>query len=287
MNDFNNDGYDDEIAISGFIGIPNTKQQNKKEYLLNGETDGTIAKDNKTNHSKVDQYKTYKEHQKTKEESGQIKIDISSVEKLTGALKFAAANLDKSVKKVDKIEKLSEVLNLLQSIDQNKYYDFFEKFEDKINLSKIDQKVEKKINFVLNKKVKQIDDVFAKSSSKFQQYAEIFEDPDVIDVFQEISDLKKFRKKFKFKSIILSSIITALVTLTASYLAYSQLYNFKIKAYKHELYSNNKKIMSVMQYAKNVKILENNKAREVQFTSPKMQLYLLKDGTMAIEVSKM
>ncbi len=287
MNDFNNDGYDDEIAISGFTGMPNTKQQNKKEYLLNGETDGTIAKDNKTNHSKVDQYKTYKEHQKTKEESGQIKIDISSVEKLTGALKFAAANLDKSVKKVDKIEKLSEVLNLLQSIDQHKYYDFFEKFEDKINLSKIDQKVEKKINFVLNKKVKQIDDVFAKSSSKFQQYAEIFEDPDVIDVFQEISDLKKFRKKFKFKSIILSSIITALVTLTASYLAYSQLYNFKIKAYKHELYSNNKKIMSVMQYAKNVKILENNKAREVQFTSPKMQLYLLKDGTMAIEVSKM
>ena len=287
MNDFNNDGYDDEIAISGFIGMPNTKQQNKKEYLLNGETDGTIAKDNKTNHSKVDQYKTYKEHQKTKEESGQIKIDISSVEKLTGALKFAAANLDKSVKKVDKIEKLSEVLNLLQSIDQHKYYDFFEKFEDKINLSKIDQKVEAKINFVLNKKVKQIDDVFAKSSSKFQQYAEIFEDPDVIDVFQEISDLKKFRKKFKFKSIILSSIITALVTLTASYLAYSQLYNFKIKAYKHELYSNNKKIMSVMQYAKNVKILENNKAREVQFTSPKMQLYLLKDGTMAIEVSKM
>ncbi len=287
MNDFNNDGYDDEIAISGFIGIPNTKQQNKKEYLLNGETDGTIAKDNKTNHSKVDQYKTYKEHQKTKEESGQIKIDISSVEKLTGALKFAAANLDKSVKKVDKIEKLSEVLNLLQSIDQNKYYDFFEKFEDKINLSKIDQKVEAKINFVLNKKVKQIDDVFAKSSSKFQQYAEIFEDPDVIDVFQEIADLKKFRKKFNFKSIILSSIITALVTLTASYLAYSQLYNFKIKTYKHELYSNNKKIMSVMQYAKNVKILENNKAREVQFTSPKMQLYLLKDGTMAIEVSKM
>lgn len=287
MSDFENGGYDNEIATNGFTGMPNTKQQNKKEYLLNEEIDEEIAEDNETNQSKVDQYKTYKEHQKTKEESGKIKIDISSVEKLTGALKFAAANLDKSVEKVDKIEKLSEVLNLLQSIDQNKYYDFFEKFEDKINLSKIDQKIEAKINFLLSKKVKQIDDIFAKSSSKFQQYAEVFEDPDVMDVFQEISDLKKFRKKFNFKSIILSSIVTALVTLTASYLAYSQLYNFKIKTYKHELYSNNKKIMSVMQYAKNVKILENNKAREVQFTSPKMQLYLLKDGTMAIEVSKM
>ncbi len=43
------------------------------------------------------------------EEDTKIKIDINSVERLIGALKFAAANLEKSVDKVDKVNHLTEI----------------------------------------------------------------------------------------------------------------------------------------------------------------------------------
>ena len=285
-NDFNVDGYDED-----FSELPNTKQTQKKEYLADEieEDEDYQVQEPKTETFEEKSFENQNVQQKKEEKhDGKIKIDIGSVEKLTGALKFAAANLENSVAKVENVEKLSEVLNLLQSIDQNKYHDFFEKFEDKINLSKIDQKIETKINFVLNKKVKQIDDIFAQSSSKYQQYAEVFETPEIFDFFEEVKNLEKFRKKFRWKSIVFGSILAATISATVSGVAFYQLYQFQVTQAKKEIFDKKNAVLEIFQHAKNIQVAEDGTLKQIQFQSgdKKMNVGILKNGIMTVTYTK-
>ncbi len=131
-----------------------------------------------------------------------------------------------------------------------------------------------------------ISKTFSAAADKYKEYAEVFDDPDVMETFEEIKELKKFRKTFKFKSILFSSILTATVTLIASLLGCTKLYNYKLEAAKNQIYNKNQKIMSVMKYAKDIQIAEDKNVRQLQFKNKKMSLLLEKDGTMVIEFDK-
>lgn len=225
---------------------------------------------------------------KENKENTKIKIDIDSVERLIGALKFAAANLEKSVDKVNKVDHLTEILELLTKIDKKEYKDVLTKLSKNLEKSteKIEEQAVKKIEKSIQNNLSNISKTFATAAGKYKEYAEVFDDPDVMETFEEIKELKRFRKTFKFKTILLSSILTATVTLIASFMGYTKLYNYKLEVAKNEIYKKNQKIMSVMKYAKNVQIAEDKNVRQLQFKSNKMSLLLLKDGTMVVEFKK-
>jgi len=249
--------------MSGFDEAPNTTDKFNIE---------------KNNKSKLDREK----------ENTKIKIDIDSVERLIGALKFTAANLEKSVEKVDKVNHLAEILELLKKIDKKEYEDAFTRLSK--NLEKSTAKIEKQavqnLETAIQNNLSNISKTFATAANKYKEYAEVFDDPDVIETFEEIKELQKFRKTFKFKSILLSSILTATITLIVSFVGYTKFYSYKLEVAKKEIYKKNKKIMSVMKYAKNVQVAEDKNVRQLQFNNPKMSLLLLKDGTMVVQVDK-
>lgn len=233
----------------------------------------------------------YKEETEKKHD-GKIKIDLDSVEKLTGSLKFAAANLENSIAKVENVEKLSEILELLARIDQSKYEDFFNKMEEKINFSKIDSKIEKKIDFVMKKNMNQINSIFAKSAAKYEKYAEIFETPEIFDFFAEIEKLTKFRKNFKWKSIVISSILAGALTATAVSTALFSFYNTQIaqkqQTLKAQIMQDKKGILSVFAKADRIQIAEDANVKQIQFwsKSEKIKIGVMPNGMMFINLDK-
>jgi len=160
-----------------------------------------------------------------KEKNSKIEIDIKSVNDLTSSLEFSAQQFNAAIGRIEKNNDLMHILELLnqikidqfenfKNIEKNINLDNAEKIiEDKIlsSVSKVDKKINANIR-VIESKTKNVTEIY-------QKYAEAFEDPDVIDQLENIEKIEKSLSGFKFRNIVFSSIITAIITATVTFIA--------------------------------------------------------------------
>ena len=122
--------------------------------------------------------------EKKEEKNHHIKIEIDSVEKLTGALKFATENLNLAVNRVVEEKDLPKILALLEKISKKDYEDFYIDLSKKIDMSKVDNLVEDEINKLDNElsknnmKIENTSKKYLKSfeniTKKFDKYDQTF-----------------------------------------------------------------------------------------------------------------
>ena len=140
-----------------------------------------------------------------------IKIDVSSAEKLISNLSFAAKELEKAVEKVEKNRDLSKILDELGDLKSGDLKNFNQ------NLSKNLKKIEKSV------------------LQKMSSYASVFTADDVQKTLDEIERIESFTKKFKFKSIVFSVLISLLVGIGSSWASMYFYFYVKNEKYKKEL----------------------------------------------------
>jgi len=203
-----------------------------------------------TNLSDNDNSQQEIEKENTKQSTGKIEISIDSVEKLISNLSFSAQELEAAVEKVENNRELSEILNVLSDLKAKDVSDYLSTFEQKlekaiksINLQKIEtnleQKLENNLANILN------------ATKKYEQYAEVFEDQEILNTFEQIENLEKFTKSFKFKSIVYGSIISLIVGLSTSYVATYSYFKFteekKIAEIKENIFDKKNELLKIFQ----------------------------------------
>jgi len=150
---------------------------------------------------------------KGEKDKNKIEISVDSVESLVSNISYSAQELEKAVDRVEKNRNLNKILDLLNQI---KLQDF-SNIEKKIDTKRIEESIKKTIDSSVNKSLQKVE--FKKleaAAQKYEKYGEIFESEEVMNTFDEIDELKNFRKNFKFKSILSAVIITAVITLIAT-----------------------------------------------------------------------
>ncbi len=137
-----------------------------------------------------------KMNESSETESKSIKIDIDSVEKLISSLSFAAKELEKSVQRVEKNRELSKILDKLSDLKSGDLKNFNKNLEK--NLKKVETSV----------------------LCKLKGYSEVFKDESIQKTLDEIENIEKFSRKFKFKSLIFATLLSVFVTSFASYFTF-------------------------------------------------------------------
>ena len=140
-----------------------------------------------------------------------IEIDVGSVQKLISNLSFAAKELEQAVQKVEKNRDLSRILDELADLKSGDLKNFNQ------NLSKNLKKIEKSV------------------LQKMSNYAAVFAADDVQKTLDEIEKIENFTKKFKFRSIIFSVLVSIFVGFGSSYIGMYVYFQQKTKSYKKEL----------------------------------------------------
>lgn len=134
-----------------------------------------------------------------------IKVEIDSVDKLTGALRYATLKLNESADKLTANRELTSILNVLQDF-KRKDLDFLTEFDKQIQ-AKVDKfdfsKFEKQIDTKIGKNIEVLD----KSSKKLKNYTDAFNDDELLDSLDKIENTENFLNNFNFKSIIFSSLV--------------------------------------------------------------------------------
>jgi len=186
--------------------------------------------------------------EKKEEKNHHIKIEIDSVEKLTGALKFATENLNLAVNRVVEEKDLPKILALLEKISKKDYEDFYIDLSKKIDMSKVDDLVEDKINKLdtelskNNMKIENTSKRYLKSfeniTKKFDKYDQTFNDEEIFQTFDRIENIEKFTKNFKFKSIIFSVLTIGILTSGISFFAFKYYFQLKYENEIESLYEN-------------------------------------------------
>lgn len=265
---------DEESENEDFKGLP-SPQKTDQEITLNLDKIGET---------------TSKEDEDIEEEKkGLITIEIDSVDKLIGGLRFATFKLNEAYEKVSD-SKLKDAINQLSKIENRDYDDFYNNLQNNINLEKVDEIINHKTQVFANKIEKKLNSnikVIDQAAKKYEKYAETFEDEEVYNTFEKIDNLEKFMKNFKIKSIIIASFVTAIVTATISFLAMNQLYQYKINSFSNEQKIKNEKASLFFNKIDNqIQILENKNSLQIHIKDERVNLYLMPDNTKVMEIKK-
>ena len=140
-----------------------------------------------------------------------IEIDVGSVQKLISNLSFAAKELEQAVSKVEKNRDLSKILDELADLKSGDLKNFNQNFSK--NLKKIEKSV----------------------LQKMSSYASVFEAEDVQKTLDEIEKIENFTKKFKFRSIVFSVLVSLFVGIGSSWASMYFYFYVKNEKYKKEL----------------------------------------------------
>jgi len=149
-----------------------------------------------------------KEEQK---KEAKIEIDIGSAEKLISNLSYAAKELENAVQKVEKNRDLAKILDELADLKSGDLKNFNQ------NLSKNLRKIEKSV------------------LQKMSSYSAVFAADDIQKTLDEIEQIENFTRKFKFKSIVFSVLISLFVGIGSSYIGMYVYFQQKNEKYKKEL----------------------------------------------------
>jgi hypothetical protein len=218
-----------------------------EEIIEDMEDEYTINEEQKVNFSsQVDELKN--KQIQTEQSTGKIEISIDSVEKLISNLSFSAQELEAAVAKVEKNRDLNEILNVLSDLRKKDVSEYLSSFEKRLenSIKNIDVRtIETNLQKRLENNFKNIID----ASKRYEKYAETFEDQEVLNTFEQIENLEKFTKKFKFKSIVFSSLLSLSIGLTTSYVATYSYFKFsedrKITQMKEMLFNKKNSILRV------------------------------------------
>ena len=157
-----------------------------------------------------------------------LKIDIDSIDKLVGILKFTTHKLDESMDKVAQNKDLMKILDELsnmKAVDVENYIGKLQNSIDTFDTSRIEKTIDRKFEKAIDRNLMTLE----KATKKYEKYAEVFSDEEVANTFEQIDRLEKFRKNFYFKSIILSVAGAAIITSIISFIAASQIIDYKVE----------------------------------------------------------
>lgn len=266
LNSYNPEDVED-ISIdkdeSGFEDVPNPKKKPPSETETETETKQTS-----------------------------IKIDIDSVDKLTGALRFASEKLDKSYSNITQ-SNINLLIEKLNKIDSKKVDDFYSNFQEKLNLRKIENSFNARVDELENKIENKIDKTAIKidrSTKKLDEFQEVFENEEIYNTFDQIENVQKFLKSFKIKSTIIAAVLSSIITVLVSFFAMDLLYRYKFeqktKELQNEVIYKNESVNKFFTMSGDFDVAEDEEVLQLQFKTDKLNLRLLPDNTKIIEVVK-
>ncbi len=262
MLDFD-EPYEAENAENiGFEGCPNPQQENELE---------------ETEKSRVINSNDIEE--KNIPNDGKIKIDIDSVEQLSTSLAFSAQQIELAAKRFENNRDFQKVLNSLENLKVGEIENFDEKINDavqKINILNLSKKISKHIDSKLNN--------IEISASKLEKYVEILNEDEVQNIMEEVEKLEKFRKNFKWKSIVLMSLTSLFAGAIISYVGLEQVYEYKIQEIKKEVFNSKDQLLNVFKN-KEISILETKDTAQIIFENTKPKCFLGSNGEQVLQFS--
>lgn len=194
----------------------------------------------KAQNQSVSTRNTDEDEKEIKDTNKYIKIEIDSIDKLIGLLKFHSTNFEAAMDRVASNKDLSSILSELQKIKTVDISKFSSKLEqavensnakltetiNKIDLSQIEKKIDKKFDENISKNIKELE----KASEKFATWGKEFKDPDIFEIVDKINEFEKFiTKEFKFKSIIFLSLVGFFAAAIVGYYTGQMLVDSKCK----------------------------------------------------------
>jgi len=185
-----------------------------------------------------------------------IKVEIDSVDKLTGALRFTTEKLNNAA---DRIENNHDLQAILQAISDfnNRDFSFLDKSAKQM-IDKIEKSIKtEKINQTISENLAKIETETQKVSQKYKEYAEIFSDGEVYDTFDKIEKMETFVQKFKFKTIIFSSVASIVFGGFFGFLSVQKFYELKKDQEMAAFYQNANEIQKVI-IDNDIKLIQNN-----------------------------
>ena len=230
------------------------------------------------------------------EKKGSIKIEIDSVEKMLSEIAYSTEAFNKAIDRIASNKDLSHILEILNQIKTNQFENF-KNIEKNINLDKVEQIIEEKIEAsvlkidkAVNSNIKIIESKTKRTTDRYQKYAEAFEDPDVLDQFSNMEKIEQHMKKFKFKSIVFTTIATALITAAVTGIAAKNglEYFYKNKAesaVKRDMNETQK--IAYMLAKKHIQIYVGKKSAQLIFSKKEnLNYFEADDGRKVLEFEK-
>ena len=230
------------------------------------------------------------------EKKGSIRIEIDSVEKMMSEIAYSTEAFNSAIDRIASNKDLSHILEVLNQIKTNQFENF-QNIEKNINLDRVEQVIEKKIETSvlkidksINSNIKILESKTKKVTDRYKKYAEAFEDPDVLDQFSNIEKIEQHMKKFKFKSIAFASIGTALITAAVTGIAAKNgLENY----YKNKAENavqrdmNEKEKIAYMLAKKHIQIFDGKKSAQFIFSKKdKVSYFETNDGRKVLQFEK-
>jgi len=223
--------------------------------------------------------------------NGKIEIDIKSVNDLTSSLEFSAQKFNEVISKIQKNNDLMHILELLNHIKTNQFENF-KNIEKNINLDNVEKIIEDKILTSVSKldskikaNVKVLETKTKTATDRYKKYAEAFEDPDVIDQLENIGKIEKSFSSFKFRNIVFSSIITAIITATVTFAGLKSYYQIKVDNAVQKNMDEKEKIAYLLS-KKHIQIFDGNNVQLIFSKKENVEYFTANDGRKVLQFDK-
>jgi len=298
MIDFDNENveeYDESAAEAETMGFnaPNPKQE-EKETINDAETKEEVkevVKKEKSVSRTSDNLNKTENKQNSNQKAG-IKIEIDSVQRMISEIEYSTQAFNQAIDRVTNNNELAKVLEVLSQIKTNQFENF-QNIEKNINIDKVERIIEEKIlssvskiDKKINQNVKVIESKTKKATEQYKKYAEAFEDPDVLDQFANIEKIERWTKKFKFKTIIFSSIFASIISAVATAGGLNYFYQIQLEKAKQELKSKGE-IVGEFLDKKDMQLYKGENSNQIIFSkNEKVKYFEAADGRKVLEFEK-
>jgi len=287
MSDFVNDDIEaynpnmtDEYAAdegNSFEGLPNPKQEDDEPPVEMAEqiTTQEPVREIKQEQPKQNISSSFK---KEKKSTGKLEIDITNVNELISELSYAAKEIEQAIDRVQENKDLPKIINKINDIELGnfkKIEQVYNEIEKNIDTDKIDRIIQNKVtegitklNKSIDQNIKKVQKETLKISDTYKEYGEKLSDADAVEAFENIEKIQRFTKKFKFKSILASSILAAIISGIAVFSGFGAYLNIQkqqeINSYKTEL---SKQMNDIQNLFRNKKVIiySDGKTAQIQF----------------------
>jgi len=272
---------------------PNPKQE-EEEIIDKAETkeevQEVVKKQKSVSRTSSNLNKT--ENKQNQEQKAGIKIEIDSVQRMISEIEYSTQAFNKAIDRVTSNNELAKVLEILSQIKTNQFENF-QNIEKNINLDEVERIIEEKIlssvskiDAKIQKNIKVIESKTKKATEQYQKYAEVFEDPDIIDQFSNIEKIERWTKKFKFKTIIFSSIFGAIISAVATAGGLNYYYQMQLKQEINKIKSKSE-IVGEFLDKKDMQLYKGESSNQIIFSkNEKLKYFEANDGRKVLQFEK-
>jgi len=225
-------------------------------------------------------------HMEMEEQSDKhhLKVEIDSIDKLTGALRFATEKLNNAADRIENNHDLQAILQAIANFN-SKDFSFLDKSVEQM-VSKMEKSIKtEKINQTISENLAKIEAETQKVSQKYKKYAEAFNDEEVYQTFDKIEQMESFIQKFKFKTIIFASVISVVFGGFFGFISVQKFYELKKDQEMAAFYQNANEIQKVIIDNK-IKLIQDNGKYLLINTKNLKDSYLSDNGYQVWELKK-